>query len=304
MASNYELVSSDPLQRQQLPSQVKVSSWNTFKHHIPHMIIIILVDLIIPLLIYFALEYRTKPVYALLAASSPPLLMVIFRALWAHSFDAIGCACFIAFIFSAILALVLNNPTILMLEKSLITGVAAVVFAITLIPFQCCPNRCRCRPMVYYIYHDLIPISRAEFGLPDSVFDNDQYTELKDDNKKRELPTVKEVAQLYAWIYDHCSSFRIACYFMTSVWVVAFSVEFIIRFVLISLHLPIGLIYIYGQIVFSVLVVLCAILQICCMAIERKYTLAYIEQWKMENLDVQQSHPHPLSTPTQMAMGH
>ena len=115
MASNYELAPSEPLQQQKLPSQVKVSTWNTFKHHIPHIVITVLVDMIIPLLIYFALVHRVKSIYALLIASTPPFFMVVFRAISAHSFDAIGFICFIAFVISAILGLVAKqsyNPSI------------------------------------------------------------------------------------------------------------------------------------------------------------------------------------------------
>ncbi|UJR17612.1 hypothetical protein I4U23_004508 [Adineta vaga] len=301
MVSNYELVSSESLQRQELSSQKpKISPWNTFKHHIPHMIIICLIDIVIPLLIYFVLENRIKPVYALLAASSPPFFMVIVKIIWVRSFDAIGFVMFIAFITSAVLALVLKSPKILLLEKSLLTGVGAVVFAITLIPFHYCCNRCQLRPIVYYFYPDLIPITRAEFGLPDVIFDNNGYIELKDDKKKEILSNMKEAAQVYAWIYDHCSSFRISCYFMTCVWITAFSIEFIFRIIFISLNLSVNSIFIYGQIVFGIVVAGCAILQVCTMMIERKYTLAYIEQWKIENLIVEQLHPYSLSTNTQI----
>ena len=80
--------------------------------------------------------------------------------------------------------------------------------------------------------------------------------------KKGVLPNTKEVAQVYAWIYDHSPSFRIVCYVMTSVWAIAFAIECMTRFTLIWLKFPVSLIYIYGQIIFTVLVVLCAILQI------------------------------------------
>ncbi|CAF0735347.1 unnamed protein product [Adineta steineri] len=50
------------------------------------------------------------------------------------------------------------------------------------------------------------------------MFDDDQYTQLKDGNRKQDVPNPKEVAQVYAWIYDHCSSYRISCYLMTGVW--------------------------------------------------------------------------------------
>ncbi|CAF0746875.1 unnamed protein product [Adineta steineri] len=300
MASNYESTPSEPLQQRQLPSQFHLVTWNTFKHHIPRLIIIIVVDLILPVIIYFSLASNIKPVYALLAAGIPPFLMVVFKAVWKRNFDSIGFIVCITFTFAAILALTLDNPKILLLEKSLITGALAIIFGITLIPFRCGLGQYRWRPIVYYFYHDLVPVSRTEFGLLDSMFDDDQYTELRDENRKQDVPDPKEVAQVYAWIYDHCSSFRISCYLMTGVWAVGFCIECIVRYILIASHFTVNEVFLYGKISFIIIIIICATLQICCVVYERKHILAHIEHWKMENLSVPQSHPSLSTIPTQV----
>ena len=299
MTSNYELKTSEPLQQQRrLSSQSQLNSWDSFKHHIPRLIITAFVDVIAPLLLYFAIENHMKPFYALLIASSPPLFMTVFKAIWVRSFDAIGFLVFFAFMLAAILAYVLHNPKILLFEKSLFTGVGAIIFAITLIPFEC--SRFRWRPIVFYFYHDLLPVTRAEFGLPDNLFDSDQYTELKDNNQGYESPNMKEVTEVYTWLYDHSSSFRATCYFMTGVWAVCFSIECVFRYLLILSQAPINLIFIYGQILFMVIVILCVVLQIASMVIERKHTLAYIEQWKMQHISMQQPQKHSLTPSTEI----
>ncbi|UJR19726.1 hypothetical protein I4U23_022860 [Adineta vaga] len=288
MTSTNELIASESSSQQELPSKIKISTWNTFKHHIPRIFITATIDMFIPLLIYFILEHRIKPVYALLIAGTPPFLMVICKALWERSLDAIGLVVCVAFFISAMIAVLLNNPLILLFEKSLITGVGAVAFAITLIPSHyCCSNKCQWHPLVYYFYHDLIPVKRTEFGLPDSLFNNNQYTELtelNDNMRKQEISQMREASQVYSWLYQHCSSFRTSCYFMTVVWAVAFSIDFIIRFALVMSNLSVNTIYIWGQITFCITTIVCAILQIFTMLIERKHTLAFIEQWKIEHL--------------------
>ena len=280
MSTEHELTASDPLQSERAISPSNFSSWNSFKHHMPRLIITLLVDVFIPLLIYFALKDHIAPVYALLIASSPSVFMVIFKGVWERSFDALGFLVSGAFILSAILAVLFNNPIILLLETSWLTGAGAIIFAITLIPFKC--GRFQCRPMVYYFYHDLFPVTSAEFGLPDDMFTTNQYTELKDDDRRSVASNRKDVANMYSWLYEHCSSFRVTCYFMTCVWIVAFTAECLVRYTLIIYGLSINSIFIYGQIMFMVVVTTCAILQICSMIVERRYTLAHIAQWKLE----------------------
>lgn len=279
---DYELTVSEPLKPKQIDSSSRFSSWSSFKHHMPRLLISITVDIIIPVILYFIVRGHMVPVYSLLIASSPSLFMVIFKGIWERSFDAIGFIVSAAFILSAILALLFKNPTILLLEKSWLTGAGAILFAITLIPFKC--GRFQCRPMVYYFYHDLFPVTRAEFGLPDGMFETDQYAELQDDNRNRRsaVLNMREVAQVYSWLYDHCSSFRATCYFMTGAWVVAFAIECTTRYIMIISGMSMDAIFLYGQVIFLVIVMACAILQICAMIIERRHTLEYIAQWKLE----------------------
>ena len=66
---------------------------------------------------------------------------------------------------------------------------------------------------------------------------------------------------------------------MTSIWAIGFFFEFLARLILILLHLPVNKIVLYGHMILSSITVLCIILSIVCITIERKYTLLYIEQW-------------------------
>ena len=287
MFPTHELPSSLDQQSQTSP-KMKFSIWNTFKHHIPRFLTTILVDIILPLIIYFGLQKQIKPVYALLAASSPPLFMVIFKAIWFCTFDALGFLVFITFAISGVVAIITRNPIVLLLEKSLVTGIFSLIFAITLIPFHCCHHRCRLRPLAYYFYHDLVPTNRAQVGLPESVFNNeqeqinDQYTQLNEEISSPKLSNKEEVAEVYEWIYTHCSSFRFSCYMITSIWAVGFFLEFLSRLSLIIVNLPVNKIVIYGHVILSSITVLCIVSTIICIANERKCTLRFIEQWNVE----------------------
>ncbi len=77
-----------------LTSSSQFSSWNAFKHHIPHFLMTMLIDVILPLAIFFGLQNHIKPVYTLILAGAPPFFMVIFKAIL---FNALG------FIISAVI---------------------------------------------------------------------------------------------------------------------------------------------------------------------------------------------------------
>ncbi|CAF1376838.1 unnamed protein product [Rotaria sordida] len=291
MKSTNELSSSSSSSNQQqlqISSKIKFSIWNTFKHHIPHFLITILFDIILPLIIYFILQKYIKPVYALLAAGTPPLFMVIFKAIWFCTFDALGFLVFVTFVISAFVAIITHNPIIFLLEKSLVTCILSIIFTITLIPFHCYHHRYHLRPLAYYMYQDLVPTNRKEIGLSENIFNdeqeqiNNQYTQLQEEILLEKLSNKQEIAQVYEWIYNNCSSFRISCYMITSIWAIGFLLEFLTRLFLILIHLPINKIVLYGHIILSSITVLCIISSIICMIIERKKTLLFIERWNMK----------------------
>ncbi len=282
---------SDEKQEPVSTQQVRFSIWDTFKSHIPHFLITILVDLILPLVIYFGLQKRIKPVYALLVAGTPPLIMVIIKGLLSRTFDALGFLVFVAFLISAIVALLTHNPIVLLLEKSIITAILSLIFGLTLIPLQCCQHRFHIRPLAYYFYQDLVPTKRAEVGLTDDIFGNEP--ELIDEHRDNEPSVIrlshkKEVSQVYEWIYAHCSSFRSACYVITTIWSIGFLLEFLGRLTLILVHLSVNKIVIYGHVILSSVTILMIILSIICITKERKQTLQFIEQWKKDHLNIPQ----------------
>jgi hypothetical protein len=293
-----DVESSSPsfdLHPQQVPVKLKFSVWHTFKKHIPRFITTIIIDAILPLVIYVIFQKHMKPVYALLAASSPPLFMVIFKAVWLWTFDALGFLVFFSFVVTAIVAIISRNPIIILLEKSLITGVLSVIFGVTLIPFRCCKHRCRWRPLAYYFYQDLVPTNRSDIGLPDRVF-NEQpeqtginYAQLKDEVSVEKLSHKKEVAQVYEWLYRSCPSFRLSCYITTSIWSIGYLLEFVIRLTLILIRLSVNKIVIYGHIILTSITVLMILFTVICITIERKYTLAFIEKWRIEHSKLQEA---------------
>lgn len=291
MASNESIPSSD--EQTQITTTVQFSIWQTLKRHIPRLLITILVDIILPLFIYIFLQKYIKPVYALILAGTPPLFMVIIKAILKRTFDALGFLVAIGFIISGVVAIITRNAIVLLLEKSLVTGIVSVIFTITLIPLNCCHHRCRLRPLAYYFYQDLVPTNREQIGLPADLFNNNQES-IHEERSNREsevlIPKTSdrdEVVQVYEWMYTNCSSLRVSCYLITSAWAVGLLSEFLTRLTLILVHLPVNKLVIYGNVILSAVTFVCIIITIICVARERKQTIAFIERWKQEHYTVQ-----------------
>ena len=281
-----------PKENIQTSRKIQFSIWDTFKHHIPRFILTILVDVILPVVIYFSLQKRIKPVYALLVAGTPPLAMVIIKGFISRTFDALGFLVFIAFLISAIVAVITHNPIVLLLEKSIVTGILSIIFALTLLPLSICRKWLHTKPFDYYFYQDLVPTKRHEVGLPENIFDNElENLDEHDDEIPtiRNLSTKEEVAKVYEWIYFHCSSFRTACYLITSIWSTGFLFEFLGRLLLIIFRLKIDKIIIYGHVILTSVTIIMILLTIICITKERKLTLNFIDKWKNDHFNVYQS---------------
>jgi hypothetical protein len=176
------------------------------------------------------------------------------------------------------------------------------------VPFKCCKNRCRWRPLAYYFYQDLVPTKRKEIGLPDDIFDDkdeqiaDNYAQLKEEISIEKLNHKQEVAQVYEWLYAHCLSFRHSCYLITSIWSIGYLLEFLTRISLILARLSVNKIVIYGHIILSTITVLMILFTIICITIERRFTLAFIERWTEQHLNVKQSQERRSSEMTSSVM--
>ena len=273
---------------------VEFSLWKTFKPHVPRTLLTVLVDVVLPVVIYALLHKHIKPVHAFLVAGVPPLIMIIVKATVSRTFDALGFVILLAFVASALAAIITSNGKIILLEKSLVTGMISLVFGMTLIPCRTCCFRCQIRPLAFYFYQDLVPTSRAQVGLPDHLFDEEDENVTDDQQYDRILPKLsskQEVSQVYEWIYAHCSSFRSSCFVITTIWSIGLLLEFLARFLLVLSGLSEGKIFIYGHVILTAMTVILALLTIICIATERRRTLKSIERWKQTYLYSQGDRP-------------
>lgn len=129
---------------------------------LPRIATVVIFEVGLPLGLYFGLRQPTgplSPVWALLVAGCPPLLVVVYNIVVKFKIDGAGLLLVTGFVVAAIVAAVSQNAKVLLLEKSIITGAIGVVFLITLIPFRLTWNGrlYRMRPLTYTLSLQFIP---------------------------------------------------------------------------------------------------------------------------------------------------
>jgi hypothetical protein len=278
-----------------MTTRAPFSIWTTFKKHIPRFILTILMDVVFPLLIYFALQKLIRPVYALIVASTPAIIMVVGKAIYARSFDPLGFLISTSFIVSAIVALLTANALVLLLEKSIVTAIFSLAFTFTLIPFQRCCRVLKIRPMVFHFYKNLFPTTAADLDLPINFNDNKYeaadmaYFELENNIETTVLSSEEEVSRAYEWLYECCPPFRQSCLCLTTLWAVGFFGEFIARLTLILMPFSVNEIVIYGHIILTSITIVCIVSTGIGLLVERRRTCQFIQRFAAYHFDANKS---------------
>ena len=241
----------------------------------------IIIDILIPLGLYFGCQYFLDTVYAMIIAGVPPLVLIIIKFLRFRTFDAFGFIACLTFVISAVIGFTTEDPRTLLLGQALTTAMISCIFGLTLIPFEryCSCSKYRIRPLVFYSYQDIAPFSREKLGLPESIFQNVENQEI--------LSKKQEIAQVYEWLYVNCSPFKRSCLLMTLVWFIGLFLNFLGQLIPILLHLSTDTIVVSGRILMVSITILCVLLTIICAKRGGKQMRAALETWKKEHTNVQ-----------------
>ncbi|KAJ3043680.1 hypothetical protein HDV00_004453 [Rhizophlyctis rosea] len=132
----------------------------TVKQQVLRFCSVLVVDIILPVAVYFVLKIWLAPVWALLIGGVPALISVIVKGIWKRSADIAGLLVFVAFAISAVVAATTNNARLLVMEKALVTSVLGLVFVLTLIPVRVTwKGRKRVlRPVIFYMIRQMVPM--------------------------------------------------------------------------------------------------------------------------------------------------
>ncbi|KAI9250337.1 hypothetical protein BY458DRAFT_27749, partial [Sporodiniella umbellata] len=108
-----------------------------------------LLELVVPIIIYYVLRNFVSPLLALLLAGLPTALMVIVKAFKEHKVDMMGVLMLLGFAVSALLAFIQSDPKLYLLRESAMTLAMGLMLIVTLIPLRYKIHTLR--PFMFYV---------------------------------------------------------------------------------------------------------------------------------------------------------
>ncbi|PRP83584.1 hypothetical protein PROFUN_09133 [Planoprotostelium fungivorum] len=244
---------------------------NKWKKFLP-IVITLVMDVVIPVALYFILKAYLQPVWALLIAGAPALLTVILKGIIKRQVDFIGLLVFIAFGISAAIAVVTGDPRILIFEKSIVTAVMGVIFLLTLIPMRIrahkrgcsiCKRGFQLKPFLFYILKQMLPLGTIQIG--EDVVEGD------------------EIGNKYDWLYEQIREFRKFIFVTTLLWGIGFFIEFIGRLAMVLSPLSLDEVVLYANIFFVVVIVILILSTVLYLIYAKKYIQNELEGWLHDN---------------------
>ncbi|KAJ2956144.1 hypothetical protein NQZ79_g7967 [Umbelopsis isabellina] len=260
----------------------------------------LVIEVGIPLGLYFGLRQPTgplAPVWALLISSVPAAITVVLRFVIQRRFDPIGFLVVLGLVIAAIIAGATQNARILLLEKSIITGAIGAVFLVSLIPLRWTyrSQAHRLLPLAYVLSAEFIPVA---VSYKDRENDGDSHAEDYDigladarqpvkplDATTLSSPQAKKLVKhwfaksstlraplvvrppyrlvgpsLMDYLYQRFSALRHVYFIITALWGLGFVIELIVRLVMIFTISDFDKVFLYSNIVFIVVIVVCGVL--------------------------------------------
>ncbi|CAO3598846.1 unnamed protein product [Absidia cylindrospora] len=240
--------------------------------------LMIIIDIGLPLALYYILKNYISQLLALVLSGIPPLLHVIVSFIIKRQIEVIGCICIFSFVLSGVLTLVSGDPRLALLRDSTTSAVISLLFLVTLIPLE--TRWFKLYPLTYLVIQQMMsempPLEWTDY--------DGQYHSL---NRPQ-----------FYWTY--MPDFRRHNYIYTTLWGSALMLEFIIKVIMIeATSLSVDIIMLSGTIIVAVLFSSVTAVVTYMSHRLRKRGGAFVEQWIREN-DYSSDHPsqEPLGNET------
>ncbi|KAI9489908.1 hypothetical protein BDB00DRAFT_840595 [Zychaea mexicana] len=100
------------------------------------VIILILINLALPLAIYYSFRTFTSEIIALIVSGIPPCLRAIYIFIKHRTVDILSCIIVLSFVLSGVLTAIQGDARVALLRDSFVTAVIGLMFFLTLIPLS------------------------------------------------------------------------------------------------------------------------------------------------------------------------
>ncbi|ORX59579.1 hypothetical protein DM01DRAFT_253702 [Hesseltinella vesiculosa] len=219
-------------------------------------------DVGLPLALYYILKNYTSQLVALIVSGLPPLIWVIFKFIWHKKVDALGCLFVFCYILSGILSIISGNARLAMLRDSTVTCVIASAFLLSMIPVR--TRWFELRPLTYM------------FGLQmvGGIFPPVKWTD--QNGEKHEMV-------MFEFLWLHCKAFRLHNYVMTGLWGICLMGEFVSKLIMIESTLDIDTIVWISNVIVIVVVVVLSVLSAVGSSLIRKISRRQVMEFYKHN---------------------
>ncbi|ORZ24336.1 hypothetical protein BCR42DRAFT_316909 [Absidia repens] len=211
--------------------QTSVPNRRYILHSFGNISLHILLELVLPVGLYYVFRTFLSPLLSLLLAGVPAALIVTFKGIYEHKVLMTGVLTLVGFVVSAMLATLQADPKLYLLRESTMTLAMGFMLLMTLLPLQI--KHHKLRPFMFYVARQMAVSGSITY----------------DDNN-----TVREH---WDWFWDAWPKFRLFFRLLTGVWAAGLISEFLVRVVLLeSLDDVDEVIYYSNMYMFVVLVIL------------------------------------------------
>ncbi|KAI9307254.1 hypothetical protein BJ944DRAFT_158403 [Cunninghamella echinulata] len=221
----------------------------------------VVVDIALPLVLFYVLKMYISLLAALLISGIPPLLHVIVKFIYRKKVDALGCIIVFSFVLSAILSVISGDARLALLRDSTVTAVIAAAFLITLIPIT--TKWFTLRPLTYLIglqfLSELPPLTWVD--------------------KNGE----KQEQHILEFLWDKSRDFRMQSRIQTTSWGVTLLGEFIATLIMIESSLSVDNIVWISKVIVIVMIIYNVILATVLHYVYQKRLSRCVAEWLKEN---------------------
>ncbi|KAI9499157.1 hypothetical protein BDB00DRAFT_795671 [Zychaea mexicana] len=233
---------------------------------IARVLTLIIVDLGLPLALFFILNTYSTPVIALICAGIPPLLRIIYTSIRHKRFDFLNGLVIVAFAVSAIVTAISGDIKVILLRDAVTTTLMAIIFISTLIPLK----------TRWFTFYPLIHLIGRE------VFEAFPEQKWTDENGV-------EHEMMYAeWMWQEMRLYRTCCRSLTIAWGVTFLGDASSRVAMVFTGVPPEQIIVIGLIISAATLGVLSIANVIVFVYLRKRCIPFSERW-MKTHDYSQS---------------
>ncbi|KAG2220117.1 hypothetical protein INT45_006145, partial [Circinella minor] len=184
----------------------KMPKTDTMKmlHHLGGLLVMLVIQVGIPLALYYGLRNKIGVVYALVISGIPPFIWVIFNFIRNRKVDALGLVIALSFILSGVVSLVSGDERAALIRDSAVGAIIGSLFLITLIPIH--TKFLVLRPLTYII--------------GEQMFSGMQY-------KWTDRDGIPRQQSIFEWQYEHIRYLRWSMRLQTLAWGVFLVLELV-----------------------------------------------------------------------------